>query len=71
LHFTANNKEIDKNGETYNRLWKIREIFGMLNVVYLKFYNPYEHLAIDEATVLFREGCNHALHPAEKQKFQN
>jgi hypothetical protein len=33
--------------------WKIREIFDTLNVAYSKFYNPSEHLAIDEVIVLF------------------
>jgi hypothetical protein len=37
-----------------DRLWKIREIFYMLNVAYCKFYNPSKHLAIDEVIVLFK-----------------
>jgi hypothetical protein len=35
--------------------WKIREVLDILNVVYSKFYNPSEHMAIDELTVLFKE----------------
>jgi len=44
----------DKNDDNFNRLWKIREILDIFSVVYLKFYNPSEHLAIDEVTVLFK-----------------
>jgi len=44
----------DKNDDNFNRLWKIREFLDIFSVVYLKFYNPSEHLAIDEVTVLFK-----------------
>jgi hypothetical protein len=54
LHFTDNDKEIDHNDVNYDRLWKIREIFNILNVAYSKFYNPSKHLVIDEVIVLFK-----------------
>ena len=54
LHFTDNDKEIDHNDKNYDRLCKIRETFDMLNVAYSKFYNPSEHLAIDEVIILFK-----------------
>jgi hypothetical protein len=54
LHFTDNDKEIYRNDENYDRLWKTREIFDTLNVVYWKFYNPSEHLTTDEVTALFK-----------------
>ena len=50
LHFTDNDKVIDNN----DRLWKIKEFFDILNGVYSKFYNPSEHLATDQVTVLFK-----------------
>jgi hypothetical protein len=54
LHFSDNDNESDKNDENYDRLWKTREVFDMLNVTYSKFYNPSEHLAIDKVIVLFK-----------------
>jgi hypothetical protein len=54
LHFTDNDNEGDKNDENYDRLWKIRQVFDMINVAHSKFYNPSEHLAIDEGIVLFK-----------------
>jgi hypothetical protein len=54
LHFTDNDKETDHNHENYDRLWKIREVFDMLDVAYSRFYNPSEHSAIDEVIVLFK-----------------
>jgi hypothetical protein len=54
LHFTDNTNEIDKNAENYDRLCKIRDVFDMLNNAYAKFYNPSEHLAVDEIIVLFK-----------------
>jgi hypothetical protein len=47
-------KEIDHNDENYDRLWKIREMFDMLNVAYSKFYNPSERSAIDEVIIRFK-----------------
>jgi hypothetical protein len=36
------------------RLWKIWQVFDMLNVPYSKFYSSSEHLAIDKVIVLFK-----------------
>jgi len=36
------------------RLWKIRTVFDTLNQAYPKFYNPSEHLAVDEVIVKFQ-----------------
>jgi hypothetical protein len=46
LHYvqiTDNDKEINKNDYNYDRLWKIRKVFDILNVACLKFYNPSGH----------------------------
>lgn len=53
-HFTYNEKEINKNDKNYYRLWKIREIFYVLDVAFSKFYNSYEHLAFYGVIVLFK-----------------
>ena len=41
-------------GEEYDRLWKLRTVFDKLNEAYAKFYNPSEHLAVDEVIVKFK-----------------
>jgi hypothetical protein len=41
LHFTDNDNEIDKNNKNYDRLWKIRQVFDMLNVAYSKVTTCY------------------------------
>ena len=53
MHF-ADNSWIPDPGEEYDRLWKIRTVFDTLNQAYLKFYNPSEHLAVDEVIVKFQ-----------------
>jgi len=53
LHF-ADNSQRPNPGKEYDRLWKIRTIFDTLNQVYPKFYNPLEHLAVDEVIVKFQ-----------------
>ena len=53
LHFVDNSRRSDP-GEEYDRLWKIRTIFYTLNQAYPTFYNPLEHLAVDEVTVNFQ-----------------
>ena len=52
LHFVDNSGRPDP-GEEYDRLWKIRTIFDTLNQAYPKFYNPLEHLSVDEVIVKF------------------
>jgi len=41
----------DKN---YDRLWKMRTIFDKQDYAYSKYYNPTEHLALNEIIVLFK-----------------
>ena len=60
LHFSDNSRRPDP-GEEYDRLWKIklwkiRTILYTLNQAYPKFYNPLEHLAVDEVIVKFQAG---------------
>ena len=43
-----------KKGEEYDRQWKLRTLFDKLNEAYAKFYNPSEHLAVDEVIVKFK-----------------
>ena len=53
LHFADNSRRPDP-GEEYDRLWKIRTVFDALNQAYPTFYNPSEHLAVDEINVKFQ-----------------
>src|SRR5215471_10394447 len=53
LHFANNSQRPDK-GEECDRLWKLRTVFDKLNDSYAKFYNPSEHLAVDEVIVTFK-----------------
>ena len=53
LHFEDNSQRPDK-GKEYDRLWKLRTVFDKLNEAYAKFYNPSEHLAVDEVMVKFK-----------------
>ena len=53
MHFADNSWRPDP-GEEYDRLWKIRTVFDTLNQAYPKFYNPLEHLAVDEVNVKFQ-----------------
>jgi hypothetical protein len=34
--------------------WKLRTVYDKLNEAYAKFYNPSEHLAVDEIVVKFK-----------------
>jgi len=52
LHFTDSNRNpVDRTGD---RLWKLRDLFEIPRTNFSKFYNPSEHLAIDEVIVKFR-----------------
>ena len=53
LHFADNSRRPDP-GEEYDRLWKIWIVFYTLNQAYPKFYNSFEHLAVDEVIVKFQ-----------------
>ena len=54
LHFTDNKNEPDRTDEKFDRLWKIRDLFEILNDTFRKFYNPSENLAIDQVIVSFK-----------------
>jgi hypothetical protein len=52
LHFTDNNRNgVDRKDD---RLWKLRDLFEIIRTNFSKFYNPSEHLAIDEVIVKFK-----------------
>jgi len=40
--------------ENSDRLWKVRNVFDILNQKFSKFYNPSEHLAVDEFIVKYK-----------------
>jgi hypothetical protein len=54
LHFTDKKKVPDIKDENSEWLWKIRNLFDFLNDKFSKFYNPFEHLAVDEVIVKFK-----------------
>ena len=54
LHFTENKNEPDMTDENSDWLWKMWNLFEILNQKFSKFYNPSEHLAVDEVTVLYK-----------------
>ena len=54
LHFTDNKNEPDRKDDNFDKLWKLRNVFEILNTTFSKFYNPSENLAIDEVIVLFK-----------------
>jgi hypothetical protein len=54
LQFTDNNNEPEITEENSDRLWKMRNLFEILNRIFVKFYSPSEHLAVDEVIVLFK-----------------
>ena len=53
LHFTENKNEPDMTDENSDWLWKMWNLFEILNQKFSKFYSPSEHLAIDEVSVLY------------------
>ena len=54
LQFTDNENESDMADENSDRLWKIRNLFEILKDKFSKFYNPSEHLAVDEIIVKYQ-----------------
>jgi len=54
LHFTNNRNEPDRTDKNFDRLWKIQDLFEILNATFSKFYKPSENLAIDEVIVSFK-----------------
>jgi hypothetical protein len=67
LHFADNSRRPDP-GKEYDRLWKIRTVFNTLNQAYPKFYNPSEHLAVDEVIVKFQGGVIFRQYIPKKRK---
>jgi len=67
LHFAYNSQRHDK-GEEYDWLWKLRTVFDKLNKAYAKFYNPLEHLAVDEVTVKFKDRVIFKQYIPQKRK---
>jgi hypothetical protein len=53
IRFEGLSKEIDKDDENHDRLWKTRGISEMLRTGYESYYNPFELVATDELIVLF------------------
>jgi len=53
LHFADNSQRADE-GEEHDRLWKPTTVSDKLNEAYAKFYNPLEHMAVDEVIVKFK-----------------
>ena len=51
LHFTDNRNEPDRTGEHFEKLWKIRNLFEILNDTFSKFYTRSENLTIDEVMI--------------------
>ena len=51
LHFTDNRNKRDRTDENFDRLWKIRDPFEILNDTFSKFYNHSKNLAIDKVIV--------------------
>jgi len=52
LHFTDNNRNgVDRRADG---LWKIQDLFEIIRTNFSKFYNPTEHLAVDEVIVKFK-----------------
>jgi len=71
LHFADNSQRPDK-GEEYDRLWKLRTVFDKLNEAYAKFYNPSEHLAVDEVIVKFKGRVIFRQYiPKKRKRFSN
>ena len=54
LHFTDNKNEPDMTDENSDRLWKMRNLFEILNEKFSKFYSPSERLTVDEVIVLYK-----------------
>lgn len=54
LHFENNDNPPDKTDPDYDRLWKVRSIFELLNKAYKDNCDPGENLAVDEVIVSFK-----------------
>ena len=67
LPFADNSRRPDQGGE-YDRQWKIRTVFDTLNQAYPKFYNPSEHLRVDEVILKFQDTVNFRQYIPKKRK---
>jgi CDP-diacylglycerol pyrophosphatase len=47
--------EPDMTDKNPDRLWKILNLFEILNVIFSKFYSPSKHLSKDEVIVVYKE----------------
>jgi hypothetical protein len=56
LHFTNNENPPAENRDdpNYDRLWKIRQIFDILNSKFSELYHPSEQMSVDEVIVKFK-----------------
>jgi len=72
LHFIDNRNEPDRTDEYFDRLWKIRDLFEILNGTITKFYDPSKNLAIDEIIFfLQRKGNFQTIHTKETFQHKN
>ena len=72
LHFSDNRNEPDGTDENFDRPWKIRDLFEILNATFSKFYNPSENLAIDEVIgFLQRKSDFQTIHTKKTQTFRH
>jgi len=68
IHFTENENEPDTTDENSDRLWKMRNLFEILNKKFSKFYSPSEHLAVDEVIVKYKGGVIFRQYIPKKHK---
>ena len=54
LHFTDNERVPDIKDKNSDQLWKIRNLFNVLNDKFSKFDNLSEHVAVDKFIVKFK-----------------
>jgi len=55
LHFEHNDNPPNHDDPDYDRLWKLRKIFDILNNKFCELYSPKEQLAVDEVIVMYKE----------------
>jgi uncharacterized protein YcaQ len=54
LHFTENKNEPDMTDRNSDMLWKMQNLSEIQRKTFSKFYNPSEHLAINEVIMWFK-----------------
>ena len=69
LHLTGSYNESEMTDENSDRLWKMRNLFEILNKTLSKFYSSSEHLAVDDVTVLFKRRVIFRQYMPKKQTF--